>query len=251
MASVQETWMGNTRGHRHDPIAPEPIKSLNDGFCIWLQWANPGHHMPGNVYCFDYAMKNLPSNNPILEIGTFVGLSTNQITHCKRLHGRRNPLFTCDRWLFEGIDMNSHVGAAPVTFMDYRNFIKDSYIRCARLFSGDDLPRTIELYSDEFFQAWDRGDEMVDVFGNRQKLGGPLAFAFIDGDHSYDFCKRDFFNVDKYLEPGGFVLFDDSADQSRGPDGKQWPVTHFMEEVKATGRYELVIRNPNYLWVKK
>jgi predicted O-methyltransferase YrrM len=250
-SKIEETGTGNTRGYRHDPIVPRPPIEVNDDYFLWHRWANPGHHMSGNVYCFDFAMKHLPSDNPILEIGTFVGLSTNQITHCKRRHNRKNPLFTCDRWVFEGIDMSASVGGSPVTFQAYRELIKDMYVRLARTFSADDLPRTVELFSDEFFAAWERGDTLTDVFGNTHKLGGPLAFAFIDGDHSYAFAKRDFLNVDKFLEPGGFILFDDSADYARGPDGQQWPVVRVMEEVRQTGRYELVVRNPNYLWVKK
>jgi predicted O-methyltransferase YrrM len=56
----------------------------------------------GNLYCFDHAIRNLPSELPIIEIGSFCGLSTNLMAHYLQVHGRNNTLFTCDAWLFEG-----------------------------------------------------------------------------------------------------------------------------------------------------
>jgi ATP-dependent RNA circularization protein (DNA/RNA ligase family) len=75
-------------------------------------------------------------------------------------------------------------------------------------------------------------------------LGGTISFAYIDGNHTYDFAKRDFENADKYLEVGGVILFDDSSDDSI------WEVNKVIEEIKKEGRYEIIIKNPNYL-IKK
>ena len=50
-----------------------------------------------------------------------------------------------------------------------------------------------------------------DVFGRSFQLGGPISFCYIDGNHTDDLAKRDFENCDRYLEKGGFVLFDDSG----------------------------------------
>jgi hypothetical protein len=47
------------------------------------------------------------------------------------------------------------------------------------------------------------------------------------------------------LERGGFILFDDSADSSG------WEVRRVAEEVKASGKYHVVIKNPKYLFVKR
>jgi hypothetical protein len=54
----------------------------------------------------------------------------------------------------------------------------------------------------------------------------------------------DFELADECLEEGGFMLFDDSGDASG------CEVCRVIEEVKATGRYELVIANPNYMFRK-
>ena len=83
------------------------------------------------------------------------------------------------------------------------------------------------------------------MFGRETQLGGPIAFCFIDGNHSYEFARRDFENTDRHLQPGGFILFDDSG------DGSDWGVCKVVAEVAATGRYELIATNPNYLFKKR
>jgi hypothetical protein len=76
-------------------------------------------------------------------------------------------------------------------------------------------------------------------------FGGPIAFAYIDGNHAYDFARRDFENTDRFLVPGGFILFDDSA------DGSEFEVTRVVQEVLNSDAYEIVAKNPNYLLRKR
>lgn len=212
----------------------------------WLSFANAGMLTRGNVNCIDYAIQNLPSNAPIIEIGSFCGLSTNIITYFKHKHGVKNPLVTCDKWIFEGSEKGGPLGdSTMVSHAEYRNFIKESFLRNVSIFSRYDLPHTIELFSDELFKAWEAKEKRCDVFGHEFQLGGPISFCFIDGNHSYDFARKDFKNCDDNLESGGFVLFDDSA------DGSGWEVCKVVKEVSDTGRYELVAKNPNYFFRKK
>ncbi len=84
---------------------------------------------------------------------------------------------------------------------------------------------------------------MDDVFGREAALGGPISFCFVDGNHTYDFAKRDFTNVDEFLAPGGFILFDDSYDYRN-----EFGLTPLMREIERNPRYELVAKNPNYLF---
>jgi hypothetical protein len=88
---------------------------------------------------------------------------------------------------------------------------------------------------------WGHTETVKDVLEREIQLGGKISFAYIDGNHSYEFAKRDFENVDKYLETGGFILFDDSSDDS------QWEVRRVIEEIKRNSNYEVIIKNPNYL----
>jgi hypothetical protein len=223
---------------------PRPTKNVSDEFVDWLCFANAGMLDRGNLYLMDYALQHLPSDAPILEIGTFCGLSANLLTHFKRKYGVSNRLITCDKWQFEkNSGDDDHIGSSPILFSDYKTFVRDSYIRNARTFSADDLPFTVELLSDEFFAAWKEKESVQDVFGRPLTLGGPLSFCYIDGAHSYDGAKKDFLNCDAFLDPGGFLLFDDSTLEIFG-------VRHLMPEVLQTGRYELVDTNPNHLFRK-
>lgn len=219
-----------------------PYLSLSDNYIAWVSIANAGMLNKGNLLCFDYAIRNLPSKNPIVEIGSFCGLSTNLLTHFKRKHGAENQIFNCDRWDFEGA--GGTVGDSDITHSEFRGFVRDTYIRNVSMFSRASLPHTIEMLSNDFFAAWKSALPTTDVFGQSARLGGPIAFCYIDGNHSYDFARRDFENTDRFLEPGGFVLFDDSA------DGSTWEVCRVVEEVKKMGNYRLIINNPNYLFQK-
>jgi predicted O-methyltransferase YrrM len=198
----------------------------------------------GNLYCFDYAMRNLPSNNPIIEIGSFCGLSTNIINYYLKKHHKNNTIITSDKWIFEGAEQGGKIGDSQINHEQYRNHIKQTYINNINVFSQDNLPYTIEEFSDEFFKLWNEQTEIQDILGRTIKLGGNISFAFIDGNHSYDYVKRDFLNIDQYLEVGGIILFDDSF------DGCSHECSKFMKEVIKHPNYQLIIKNPNYLFKK-
>jgi hypothetical protein len=228
-------------------IIDPPVHYINisDEYVRWLFYANAGMLDPGNLYCFDYAIRNLPSEAPILEIGSFCGLSTNVLTYYKEKHSVRNRLITCDKWEFETAQLDSMVGESSISHSEYRAFAMETYIRNIRMFSRYDLPYTVEMLSDDFFAAWREAAKVSDVSGRPIQLGGPISFCYIDGNHSYEYAKRDFENCDEFLEKGGFILFDDSA------DGSRWEVCQVVAEVKRSGKYDLIVKNPNYLFQKR
>ena len=218
---------------------------ITDEYVKWLCFANAGMLDRGNLYLISHAISNLPSDAPILEIGSFCGLSSNLLTYYKRKHCRPNRLFTCDKWEFEnpGGDI-SRVGDSPVLFAEYKQLVRDSFLRNAQTFSAGDLPFTIELFSNEFFDLWRRNCQATDVFGRQIHLGGPLSFCYVDGNHSYEGVKSDFENCDQFLQPGGFILFDDSTLKNFG-------VWRLIPEVRSSGRYTLIGCNPNHLFQKR
>ncbi|HEX3998193.1 MAG TPA: class I SAM-dependent methyltransferase [Pirellulales bacterium] len=225
-----------------------PVEKFWSEYLTWLTWANPGMLARGNVYSMDFAIRNLPSGSPIVEIGSFAGLSANVIGYLKQRHGAANRLITCDRWIFElrpGDEAKQLADSPTVSHADYRKLVKAAFLQNVRTFSGHDLPWTIELLSDEFFAAWTAEEKRHDVFDREIQLGGPISFCYIDGNHSYEFAKRDFENCDRYLERRGFMLLDDSA------DGSPWEVCRVVREILDSGRYETVAKNPNYLFRKK
>jgi hypothetical protein len=58
--------------------------------------------------------------------------------------------------------------------------------------------------SDEFFE-WEKPTS--------------LALAFIDGDHTYEQVKKDYYNVLKYMEKGGYIFLHDTC-----PPDESWKV---------------------------
>lgn len=220
-------------------IVPK-YNELSDEYIRWLRWANAGTNHITNDWLMDYVIQRLSTTSPLLEIGSFCGLSTNIITYLTKKHNKKNVVFSCDCWAFDKVQIPGlqRVGA------EYSRFCKQSFITNTTFFNHDRLPSTVEMPSNDFFLAWNAGREVTDVYGRSAKLGGPLSFCFLDGNHDYEWVKRDFENCDAHLEVGGYLLLDDSA------DGSGWDVCKVVNEIKATRRYRFVAKNPNYLFQK-
>ncbi len=219
---------------------------IADEYVTWVYYVNAGMLVRGNLYCFDYAMQHLPSNAPILEIGSFCGLSTNLLGYYKRQRGRCNVLLTCEDWSFDGGAPGAEFPTSCLPIEEYRALVKETFLRNVKMFSGRGLPGTVEISAEDFFTAWRKASTVIDIFGTTRRLGGPLSFCYIDGNHSYESAKRDFLNCDEFVEPGGFILFDDSSD-----DTVFEGVRRVVAEVRESLRYRLVMKNPNYLFQKK
>lgn len=221
-------------------------KAKPDSFINWLRFANAGILNKGNIYCFQYVAERLPSESPIVEIGSFCGLSTNVISYFLEKSDKSNKLITCDKWYFEGMeDQDELMVPSNITHRKYRQFVIEAYIRNVRFFSPNRTPHTIACFSNDFFELWSQETIATDVTGRDVKLGGKISFAYIDGNHTYPYVQNDFLNVDRYLETGGFILFDDSADYYT-----HFGVNRLVREIKKMDNYEVVIKNPNYLFKK-
>jgi hypothetical protein len=220
-------------------------KQANE-FLAWVRFAVPGMLNEGNVDAMGYAVANMPPGKPVLEIGSFCGLSTVVLSYLLNKHSKTTPIFSCDKWEFEGQQLGAFLGDSPsVTHDAYRAYVRNTFLRSMQTFAADRLPYTIECISDEFFRRWSQNERAIDVFGRPVTLGGGLSFCYIDGNHTYEFAKRDFENTDRMLVSGGFILFDDSA------DGSHWEVNQLTREIAAGHQYELISKNPNYLFKKK
>jgi len=204
-----------------------------------------GFLSPGNIRAFDYAVRHMPAEGAIVEIGSLFGLSTNMISYLTSKHHRNNLFFTCDPWAFEGAGKKPFGDYFDPGSKAYRDYAKNIFIMNVELFGRGREPHTIEAYSHEFFELWRSGSTAEDVFGRSVTLGGPISFAYIDGAHAYDAAKGDFLGVDEQLLPGGFILFDDSADSS------SFEVSRVAAEVKQNSSYELMFKTPNYFFRRK
>ena len=215
-------------------------------YLAWVRFAVPGMLEPGNLQAMEHAVTNMPADKPILEIGSFCGLSTVILCYLRDKFCETAEVFSCDKWEFEGQKPGVPLGdSLSATHDTYRTHVRNSFLSNLRTFSPHRLPYTIECFSDDFFERWVADRESIDVFGRTVRLGGELGFCYIDGNHSYEFAERDFRNAHRVLARGGFLLFDDSA------DGSGWEVNRLVREIADDNQYELVSRAPNYLFRKR
>ena len=160
------------------------IIDLTEDYIIWLSYVNAGMLNRGNLHCFDYAIRQITGEAPMVEIGAFCGLSTNVITYYKEKYGCKNKLITCDRWEFENVEKEGTFGSSKITPSGYREFVKKTFINNIMMFSQYDLPFPIEMISDDFFEAWQKEVVVEDIWGREIQLHGPISFCYIDGNHS-------------------------------------------------------------------
>lgn len=217
------------------------VRYASDEALGWMRLATAGMLHPGNDVLMERAIAELPTADPILEIGSFCGMSTNVLRFLLGKHGRSNSIYATDPWLFEGEPTDGAVPKTKVTLESYREHVMRQFDANIRLWSDGALPHAFRLSSDEFFERWAAGGTGKDLFGHAPPLGGPLSFVFVDGDHRHEQALRDFEHAHELLVPGGFILFDDSDRFGAFPQ-----VYDVVLTALARG-YELVDANPHHL----
>lgn len=81
-------------------------------------------------------------------------------------------------------------------------------------------------------------EEVKETFGNT-----PIDFAFIDGDHTYEGVKADFFNYGPMVRKGGIIAFHDILPH---PDMKDIEVDRFWKEIRKRYRTKEIIGPDTY-----
>ncbi len=230
-----------------------PIKKIEkDDFISRLRSSVIGEGMlhEGNIYLMDYAIKNMPENGIVMEIGCYGGLSTNLMLHLLNKHQKKNEFFGCDAWIYEGYNdykgiIENHMdGRNDIDRKEYMNHIKNSFITSTQFLHSKKLPFTCHLTSDVFFEKWNKNEEFNDVFNRAFVIKDKISFCYIDGDHSFEQTKKDFENVDSKLNLNGFVLIDDSSKNMKFGSAK------FIKEILKNPNYRYIDSNPNYLFQK-
>lgn len=135
----------------------------------------------------DMIIESLPGTH-IVEIGT--GESSIYLTQVARLHGRR--IFYCDE--ARGKITN------PMTIKGYLH--EDT-----KIVSG--TPPHSDYVNSRGVAYIGQSD---DFFKNIQLP--PIGLAFIDGEHHYEYVKRDFENIFSLLVPDGYIFLHDTYPHS-------------------------------------
>jgi hypothetical protein len=243
MISLQRTLhLSNRLGRalRRELSRTGNFSAPDDEFLKWLRFINSGMLHQGNVAVFAHCIDHIESDAPFVEIGSFAGLSLNHIIYFLSKAKKTNLVFSVDKWHFEHADFSSNVFGSTIQFAAYRDHVVETFRKNVEFFSADRLPHHIQTDSDGFFAAWRSRQAKTDFFGRTVTLGGPIAFAYIDGDHTYKQTLKDFENADEFLVPGGFILFDDSE------EGGLFGSTGAAKLAASKSNYRLVGRNPNY-----
>ncbi len=72
----------------------------------------------------------------------------------------------------------------------------------------------------------------------------PIGLLFIDGDHSRNGVQKDVECWEPFIEPGGYIVFDDSVDPAIGP-------AHVIDELLESRRFEVVERIGKITFLRK
>ncbi|MCB0837088.1 MAG: hypothetical protein KDD99_10540 [Bacteroidetes bacterium] len=65
-----------------------PYQDISDEYINRLFCANAGMLHRGNLLAFDYAIRHLPQDSVVVEVGSYAGLSTNAIIYYLQKHGK-------------------------------------------------------------------------------------------------------------------------------------------------------------------
>lgn len=166
------------------PLNPDNNQMIDIGFDGWLLPADAA-----KLYEMAYF-----SNGPILELGTYRGLSASVIARAITKCGPAARLTTID------ID-GSHVKVAEAAF-------EANKVPCSRV----------------TFMVADAVAQVATFAAERQTF----AFVFVDHSHAYEHMLPTCQKLAEIVEPGGFVLFHDYNDPRNATD--EWGVYRAVNE---------------------
>lgn len=152
-----------------------------------------------------------PSKKIYTEIGTFHGGSV-----CTMLQHPFETEFNCIDPMVVGSNQFDLLGQNLIRFNKY-----DRAIKVHKAYSTN-LTFLSELKSKNF---------RTDIL-------------FIDGDHVFDAVVSDFISYEKFVNPGGYIIFDDYLDYRSSPQVRP-AVDHIVQNLCANS-YEIIGTMPNY-----
>ncbi len=193
------------------------LLSPRDEYVERLLCTVPGMMDRGNIYLMDFVIKNLSSNLPILEIGSFSGLSACLLRYLLDKYQKQNDIICVDPFIYEGWMKEDTEGIGKnksINRVEYLNHVKASFKNNTSLFCKHQVPFLFEMTSDEFFKRWSQNNSLTDKYDKNISGQRKFSFCFVDGGHSYNQTMRDLKNCATHSERLAFVLVDDSDKHS-------------------------------------
>lgn len=152
----------------------------------------------------------------VLEIGSFIGVSSLWIASAMSEYQRRESLHCID--LFP--DHTNNPWCPGVILVNPLDFMSKNMHACG-------FQEYVTIH---------KGDSTQILPGIARDIGEPIDFAMIDGDHSIEGCIKDFDLVDPFVATGGYVLFHDVFPDYCGVDG---PAFTLLDKIIPSNKYEL------------
>lgn len=73
---------------------------------------------------------------------------------------------------------------------------------------------------------------VIQILGDSSRIPWelPIDILFIDGDHTFEGCVADFLQFDRFILPGGYVIFDDYHQENNPDNGVKMAVLKILSE---------------------
>lgn len=167
----------------------------------------PGSISPFTGELLRALIMNIAPKN-VMEIGSFIGVSSIWIASAMAEYERRHKLYCID--LFPPHTNNPWCPGIMIN--DPLSFMLDNIKKCG-------FENFIDVY---------KGDSKELIPKIAPQIGVPIDLAVIDGDHSISGCLADFTLIEPFVATGGYILFHDMFPDYCGVDG---PAFTLLEKI--------------------
>jgi predicted O-methyltransferase YrrM len=172
-----------------------------------------GHLNPAEGYALMQLAAHGAGTGEIVEIGSFMGLSTCWLALGAK-SGGREPVTAVDH--FKGSKEHQAGRRHECAVLVEQGSTYPRFLENIERAGVKDQVRPVVATSEEAAKSWDR----------------PIRLLFIDGDHRYESTRRDFELWSRFVVEGGYIAFHDVD---------TWPgVTRFYHELVEQGGFQEV-----------
>jgi predicted O-methyltransferase YrrM len=183
----------------------ESLQTIADYLALQQRFATIGGYlMDAEGYALAQIAAYGGGTGAIVELGSFLGRSTAFLAHGAKAAGREQVV-AVDH--FRGSPEHQPGGSHAASALEQNGTTFPQFQDNLRRVGLADYVKPVVAEMAEAARGWQ----------------GPIRLLFIDGDHAYEACKRDFELWSPHVTPHGLVCFHDF---------RIWPgVTRFVEEL--------------------